>query len=53
MPINFRKIPEIIYIILITAILVSIFSVKSYYTSENANIEDFKPIRLRDRKSVV
>ena len=49
MPINFRKIPEIIYIILITAILVSIFSVKSYYTSENANLEDFKPISKIDK----
>lgn len=49
MPINFRKIPEIIYIILITAILVSIFSVKSYYTGENANIEDFKPISKIDK----
>ena len=49
MPINFRKIPEIIYIILITAILVSIFSVKSYYTGENANLEDFKPISKIDK----
>lgn len=49
MPINFRKIPEIIYIILITAILVSIFSVKSYYTGENANVEDFKPISKIDK----
>jgi len=38
-----------IYIILITAILVSIFSVKSYYTGENANIEDFKPISKIDK----
>ena len=46
MPINFRKIPDIIYIILITAILVSTFSVKSYYTGENANLVDFKPISV-------
>ncbi|EFM38742.1 diguanylate cyclase (GGDEF) domain protein [[Eubacterium] yurii subsp. margaretiae ATCC 43715] len=49
MPINFRKIPDIIYIILITAILVSTFSVKSYYTGENANLVDFKPISVIDK----
>ena len=48
MPINFKKVPELMYILLITAILFSIFSVKSYYTNENANLSDFEPISIID-----
>ena len=43
-----KKVPRLMYILLITAILFSIFSVKSYYTNENANLSDFKPISIID-----